>query len=174
MTKRYSAYLAIGSNQGNKLKNLQLAVQKIADQIGEIAKISSIYESPAWGFEGDDFFNACMVVHTTLDAETVLEKLLAIEESLGRVRHQDSGYASRTIDLDIIFYENEIIDRLHLKIPHPEMHKRKFVTAPLVEIAPSKVHPVLKKTMTVLEEENEGVITKSNQRLQNPSKKGFF
>ncbi len=142
-------YIAIGSNKGDKYKNLQDAVDKIYTKIGSIKRISRVYKSPALGFESDDFFNACLILETIFEPEQVLEALLAIETSMGRLRLTD-GYEARIIDLDIIFADQHIINTTNLQVPHPEMEKRRFVLQPLHDIAGKLTHPKLHKTVTEL------------------------
>lgn len=134
-------YIALGSNEGNRLEQLQKALFEIESEVGEIITVSPVYESPAWGFQGNAFLNACIAVETCYSAEETIAKLLKIETSLGRVRKSNSGYANRSIDLDILLFENEILDTKDLKIPHPEMEKRKFVLLPLNDIASEAKHP---------------------------------
>ncbi|MCQ0110438.1 2-amino-4-hydroxy-6-hydroxymethyldihydropteridine diphosphokinase [Zhouia amylolytica] len=150
MKKFKRAYLSIGSNQGEKYENLQKTVDRLNQQAGHVVASSKIYTSPAWGFESDDFLNACLAIDTTLNPEELLKVMLKIEESLGRVRSDQKGYAARTIDIDIIFYEDEIIDTSILKVPHPYLELRKFVLLPLADIAPNKIHPKLNKSVTEL------------------------
>ena len=102
-------YISIGSNLGNRLQNLQDAVFLLANEVGNITSISKIYESASWGFEADDFLNACVILDTLLTPEVVLKRILAIEKKLGRERNFESGYVSRNIDIDILYYENEVI-----------------------------------------------------------------
>ena len=122
-----TVYIALGSNKGDKFKNLQLAINAIFEKIGAIVSISKVYQTEAMGFDGDDFLNTCIAVNTNLSAKKVLKILQEIEVKLGRKPKKSIGYESREIDLDIIFYEDEIIDDKNLIIPHPEAHKRKFV-----------------------------------------------
>ena len=93
-------YLSLGSNQGDKLKNLQEAIHKIAENIGAIQKISSVYETGSWGYEGEDFYNICISVSTYLQPESLLKKLLIIEKELGRKRNKTKQYSDRRIDID--------------------------------------------------------------------------
>ncbi|GGZ73747.1 2-amino-4-hydroxy-6-hydroxymethyldihydropteridine diphosphokinase [Algibacter mikhailovii] len=150
MKKPSIYHIALGSNKGDKVKNLQAAVDAIHKQIGNIQLISKVYKSPAFGFESDDFFNCCLVSQSDLDPQSVLETLLAIETNLGRERKEGAGYEARTIDLDIIFAGQNIIKTDCLRVPHPEMSKRKFVLLPLNDIASKVEHPELKKTVSVL------------------------
>ncbi|MGB5667453.1 MAG: 2-amino-4-hydroxy-6-hydroxymethyldihydropteridine diphosphokinase [Maribacter sp.] len=146
-------YISIGSNLGNRLQNLQDAVFQLANEVGNITSISKIYESASWGFEADDFLNACVILDTLLTPEAVLKRILAIEKKLGRERNFESGYVSRNIDIDILYYENEVIHMDSLSIPHPKLHERKFVLLPLADIAPQVYHPILgKDTRNLLQE----------------------
>ncbi|WOD42142.1 2-amino-4-hydroxy-6-hydroxymethyldihydropteridine diphosphokinase [Hwangdonia lutea] len=172
MKKPITYHIALGSNKGDKFKNLQNALDAIHKKIGHIKRISKVYKSPAFGFESDDFFNACAVMASHLSAEQVLQELLNIETALGRTRKQGAGYEARTIDLDIVFAETEIIDTKTLQVPHPEMEKRRFVLQPLNDIASKIKHPKLNKEVAVLlnECEDESVLEPINIWLKNPSK----
>ena len=143
MNSKITTYIALGSNQGDKMKCLQDAIDEIYRAVGDVTKISKIYKTPAWGFEGDDFLNAVIQVETRFSAESTLEKLLNIELELGRVRMEKSGYQSRTIDLDILFYGNDSISTEHLTVPHPKLSERNFVLFPLADVAPDLLHPIL-------------------------------
>ena len=140
-------YLSLGSNQGDKLKNLQEAIHKIAENIGAIQKISSVYETGSWGYEGEDFYNICISVSTYLQPENLLKKLLIIEKELGRKRNKTKQYSDRRIDIDILLFDNEIVFSKDVIIPHPRMLDRKFVLVPLVEIAKNTIHPIEKKQL---------------------------
>jgi 2-amino-4-hydroxy-6-hydroxymethyldihydropteridine diphosphokinase len=143
-------YLLIGGNLGDRFELLKRAREGIEKQIGELVKESSIYETAAWGFESEnDFLNQVLLVKTDLKPEQVLEQCHLIENLLGRVR-QSGYYASRTMDMDILFYNDEIINEPDLTIPHPHLHKRKFTLEPLNEISPEYTHPKLKKTIAKL------------------------
>lgn len=142
--------LLIGGNQGDRVQLMMQANAMIQKRIGNIAKVSSIYETAPWGFEAEqDFLNMALVVDTNLSVDQVLAEALAIEAELGRIRVGE-GYHSRPMDIDLIFYNNDIIDTPHLQIPHPRMHLRRFVLQPLAEIVPQYCHPVLNKTMQEL------------------------
>ncbi|WP_132792491.1 2-amino-4-hydroxy-6-hydroxymethyldihydropteridine diphosphokinase [Tenacibaculum skagerrakense] len=138
-------YLSLGTNQGDKLKNLQDAIDLIADEIGSVLSIASIYETSSWGFDGDNFYNTCVKVSTYLPPEELIEKLLVIEKELGRVRKENNQYADRLIDLDILLFDDEIIFSKNLIVPHPRMLERKFALAPLADIANTVIHPIEKK-----------------------------
>tara|TARA_R110002126_G_scaffold77796_3_gene194013 strand:+ start:84725 stop:85849 length:1125 start_codon:yes stop_codon:yes gene_type:complete len=142
-------YLSLGTNQGNKLENLQNAIDLIADKVGSVQKISSVYKTASWGFEGDDFFNICLKVITQHPPKKLMRILLQIESELGRTRNNSSDYADRNIDIDILLIDNEIIFSKTLIVPHSKMLERKFVLVPLVEIAPNSMHPIGKKELTI-------------------------
>ena len=143
-------HIALGSNQGDRLGYLQKALIEIHREIGEVIKISSVYETPAWGFEGNAFLNACAAVLSRCSPEDILKNLLEIETSLGRQRAAGKRYRNRTIDLDILLLEEDVIASEELVIPHPEMEKRGFVLLPLADIAPEVKHPVWKQKIKEL------------------------
>ena len=165
-------HIALGGNKGDKLKNLQDAVDAIHIRIGNIKLISKVYKSPAFGFESDDFLNCCLVLESYLEPQKVLDALLEIETSLGRLRTKKNVYEARTIDLDIVFAEDKIIDTKTLQVPHPEMSKRRFVLLPLNDIASKNKHPKFDKEVAVLlnECEDASVLEPINIWLKNPSK----
>ncbi len=142
-----TTYLSLGSNLGNKLENLQQAINLIAQKAGRVIKISSIYKTKSWGFKSDDFFNICIEVSTNLNPESLLDCVLKIENSLGRIRDTDNDYKARLIDIDVLLFDDEIIFYNNLKVPHLKMLERKFVLVPLTEIAPNVKHPIAKKTI---------------------------
>ncbi|QXP66704.1 2-amino-4-hydroxy-6-hydroxymethyldihydropteridine diphosphokinase [Polaribacter sp. AHE13PA] len=170
MKLQHITYLSLGTNQGNKLENLQNAIHSIDDRIGGIQKISSIYKTPAWGFDGDDFFNICIKVATNLEPETLINSLLKIEKELGRQRSSLEGYQNRKIDIDILLYDAEIILSQALIVPHPKMLQRKFVMLPLAEIAASTIHPLEKKDIAVCLQgcDDPSEIEKLNEVLERP------
>ncbi len=144
-----TTYLSLGTNEGNKLENLQNACNLIAEKIGRILKISSVYKTASWGFDSDEFFNICIEVSTNLNPEKLLERVLRIETSLGRERTDSTEYKARIIDIDVLLFEDEIVFYKNLKVPHPRMLDRKFVLVPLAEISPNLKHPVAKKTILI-------------------------
>ncbi|NQX85517.1 MAG: 2-amino-4-hydroxy-6-hydroxymethyldihydropteridine diphosphokinase [Flavobacteriaceae bacterium] len=150
MEQPKNIYIALGSNKGDKFKNLQLAIEQIYLEIGAIRAISKVYKTPAFGFEGEVFLNACIHVSTYLKPKKVLTILLGIEKKLGRMRSTTQGYESRTIDLDLLLYEDEVLESKVLMLPHPEMQKRMFVLQPLSDIAAAIEHPVYDKTIMQL------------------------
>ena len=163
-------YLSLGTNQGDKLENLQNAIHLIDESIGGVQKISAIYKSPSWGFEGNEFFNICISVSTDQLPATLLESLLAIEKELGRTRANQEGYQNRNIDIDILLFEDEIILSKTLTVPHSKMLERKFVLLPLVEIAPNTIHPIEKKQLHVCLQNcsDTSEVLKIPQRLERP------
>lgn len=142
------AYLLLGSNLGDRQLYLERAKALIASEVGEVVAQSSIYETAAWGkTDQPGFLNMALAVETKLDPLELLDKVLGIELALGRVRHEKWG--SRLIDIDIIFYGEEVVAiGDELQIPHPEMQNRRFVLQPLAEIAPDFIHPVLHQNLT--------------------------
>ncbi|MBR9916022.1 MAG: 2-amino-4-hydroxy-6-hydroxymethyldihydropteridine diphosphokinase [Algicola sp.] len=169
-------YIALGSNKGDRLKYLQNAVDLIFKEIGKVNSIAKVYNTPAFGFEGDDFLNTCLYAETDYSAEEVLDTLLQIETKLGRSRTLSETYESRTIDLDLLFYNDEVIDSQTLKIPHAELQNRKFVLHPLHDIASKLKHPILKQTITELLEtcEDKSEIEPVKIWLKNPTKQFNF
>ena len=169
-------HIALGSNKGNKLQYLQSAIDAIFVHIGAVKKISKVYKTPAFGFEGDDFYNACISVVTEFKPKKVLRELQAIEVELGRKSKISKGYESREIDLDILFFEDEIIEEKTLILPHPQLQNRKFVLQPLLDVAKDFKHPVLNKSIeTLLVECNDSsVIEHVNIWLKNPKKSYTF
>ncbi len=135
----------IGGNMGDRMANLKNAIKHIEQQIGNIELKSSIYETAAWGQTNQpDFLNQALLVHTYLEAAELMSKLLSIENLMGRIRTIKLG--PRTIDLDIIYFNNEVISTNLITIPHPKLAERNFVLTPLFEIAPDYLHPILNKT----------------------------
>ena len=165
-----TTYIAIGSNQGDKLENLNQSIQLIFERIGTVKAVSKIYTTPAWGFNGEDFLNACIAVQTKYSAEVLLQKLLAIEIDLGRIRIPQAGYQNRIIDLDIIFFGEEKHDSSQLQIPHPKLAERNFVLFPLVDIAPKLMHPLLQKPIEELLKKSEDAskINEVSEKLKIP------
>ncbi|MDP4266806.1 MAG: 2-amino-4-hydroxy-6-hydroxymethyldihydropteridine diphosphokinase [Bacteroidota bacterium] len=147
------AYLLLGGNIGNKSENLLNAELLISSKIGKIMRRSSIYESEAWGFESKNtFYNKAIIVETKLDSYKLLDEIQKIEEELGRVRGEIQ-WTDRIIDIDILLYENNVINTERLTIPHKLLPKRKFALEPLAEIAGKIFHPILKKTISRLLED---------------------
>ena len=143
------AILLIGGNLGNRIENLQQAVLQIDKLAGKVEKRSALYETAAWGqVQQPDYLNQALQISTELSALELLHTVLEIERQLGRVRQQKWGV--RVIDIDIIFYNDAVIDLPELKVPHPQMAFRRFVLVPLQEIIPEWVHPVLQQNVGAL------------------------
>lgn len=148
------AYIGLGTNIGNKRRNLITAAALLAERAGDVLSISSFYETEPWGFESDNtFLNAALLLETELEPLQLLSFTQEIEKEMGRTQKSDGEYHDRIIDLDILLYDLCVINEAALVVPHPLMHKRQFVMEPLAEIAPMLVHPVLNKTMLELAEE---------------------
>jgi 2-amino-4-hydroxy-6-hydroxymethyldihydropteridine diphosphokinase len=145
-------YFSLGSNEGNRFSNLQQALQYIELRIGTVEKISSFYETEPWGFEDETpFINQVIRVSTELSASKILERALLIEKQLGRQRIKTSQrYSKRTLDIDILFINNETISNDSLTVPHKHLHSRKFVLEPLCEIAADFIHPSLNQSISYL------------------------
>lgn len=140
-------YLLLGSNIGDRYKYMETALQLLEAMAGKIVTRSALYETDAWGNEDQDaFLNLAARIDTHLSPVDLMDTILEIEKKMGRIR--DQRWGPRPIDIDIIFYGSEIIsipDKLI--VPHPEMHKRKFVLVPLAEIAGQFIHPVAKRSV---------------------------
>ncbi|MFN2428608.1 MAG: 2-amino-4-hydroxy-6-hydroxymethyldihydropteridine diphosphokinase [Cryomorphaceae bacterium] len=152
---------SLGSNLGNRLDFLKEASRRL-EACGKIQKASSIVESKSWGYEDSSpYLNAVIKINTNWNPEELYELISKIEHDLGRERDDSDGYSARKIDIDILYYGNRHISTENLEIPHPRLHIRNFVLLPLAEIAPSFIHPILKKTSTDLlkESPDEGLVT---------------
>lgn len=145
--------LSLGSNRGDRLEHLQSALIEIEQNIGVVKSIASVYETASWGFEAPPFYNTCVSVVTSLTPQQLLDQCIQVEINNGRIRKDLKEYESRTLDVDVLFYGNKIIETEGLRIPHPRLQDRQFVLCPLSEIAPSKIHPILKKTAIELKNE---------------------
>jgi 2-amino-4-hydroxy-6-hydroxymethyldihydropteridine diphosphokinase len=144
-----STYLLLGSNMGNSTEQLSTAIKQIEKKIGTITVGSNLYATAAWGNTSQpDFLNQVIEIATHLDATETLKEILSIEKNMGRIRTVKN--APRIIDIDILFFNNEIINRSDLIVPHPEIPNRRFVLTPLNEIAPKMIHPLLNKTIEQL------------------------
>lgn len=145
--------LILGSNLGDKLNNLQQAVQLIKKEIGRVVNQSDIYVTAAWGNTSQpDFVNQAIAVDTDLSPTDLLQKILTIEKKIGRVRDQQK-WKERIIDIDILFFNDTIINTSDLTIPHPYLQERKFVLIPLLEIAQEYIHPIFNKSIKTLLQE---------------------
>ena len=150
MKSQHQVILSIGSNLGNRLENIERSLELIHQEVGTIIKVSRLYETPAWGFESDAFYNCALVLHTFSSAQKVLSQVLKIEKRLGRLRNKVQEYQSRTIDIDLIAFDSEIITTEKLEIPHPLMQNRNFVLLPIQDLNVDWKHPILQKNIAEL------------------------
>jgi len=154
-------YLLLGGNLGDKERIFSEARISLIDRVGEIRLQSAVYETEPWGFESPDlFWNQVLEISTSLPPEEVLAQTQMIEQELGRIR-KEPQYSSRVIDIDILFYGNQIINQENLVIPHPRIQERKFTLVPLCEIAPNYIHPVFQKSIRQLFGESTDVLSVS-------------
>lgn len=169
MKSQHQVILSIGTNQGNRLDNIQDCLRLIHQEIGTLIKVSNLYESPSWGFESEAFYNCAVVLHTTSSAFKILTTILKIEKRLGRVRGTALGYQSRVIDIDFIAYNEDIIDTEKLQVPHPLMQNRRFVLLPMQDLNLNWEHPVFqKKTSELLKASPDKSVCTLVQKLENP------
>ena len=164
-----TVFLSLGSNLGNTYEYLNTAVQELFGQVGPVIKISPVYASPALGFEGPDFHNCIVRIETNFTPGKLLKKIQAIEKDLGRER-SGKGYESRNIDIDILLYNDKVIDSKNLQVPHSKMLERKFVLQPLADIASIVVIPSSEHTVESALEAcpDTSVLTKQPKWLKNP------
>lgn len=143
--------IILGSNLGDRGKIIEEATKRLAQKTGKLVVVSSFYETEPWGFESQDLFlNQVAVIETRLSPEQMLQCCLETETELGRTRSGSVRYASRPIDIDILFYDSLVIDVPGLTIPHPRLQERNFVLAPLNELMPDFIHPVLHQKISGL------------------------
>ena len=147
---QHQVILSLGSNQGNRLETIQSCIDLIHSEVATVVKVSKIYETPAWGFESEPFYNATILIHTSKSSQKVLNQVLKVEKKLGRIRSKDLGYQARIIDVDIIAFDEEIISTETLQIPHPLLQNRKFVLQPMSDLGLNWEHPILKKSIPQL------------------------
>ena len=148
-------YLGLGTNLGNKERNLNDAILSLTLEVGFVIRQSTFYASKPWGFKSEnEFLNAVVLVETNLPPFDLLTVTQEIERELGRTAKTSENYSDRLIDIDILLYDNLSINQPTLKIPHPLMMERDFVLIPLAEIAPDLVHPVVgKRIIEILNDE---------------------
>ncbi|MEY4834328.1 MAG: hypothetical protein RI980_443 [Bacteroidota bacterium] len=162
--------LSLGTNMGHKLQNLQTCILAIHNFIATVVDVSKVYETPAWGFEGDVFYNCAITIHSHKSAQKILIEILKLEKKLGRIRTNSEQYESRSIDIDIISFNEESIETENLKIPHIHLQNRKFVLFPMNDIAPKWKHPILNKSISELLNSCEDTSEiKEIGNLQNPT-----
>ena len=146
--------LSIGTNIGDRKQNIENAIAAL-NEIGIVIAVSPIYSSEPWGFESENgFYNIALILETSLSPLDLLKETQRIEKELGRTTKTTTAYADRVIDIDIIDYDNQIINTQTLTLPHNLMHKRNFVLYPLADIAPEWQHPILKLTALELKKES--------------------
>lgn len=144
-------YLGLGTNIGNRRGNLVKAAALLAERVGDILALSGFMETEPWGFDSENLFlNAAIKMETPLTPDELLSATQAIEREMGREKKSDGTYHDRVIDIDILLYDNRVIEQLGLIVPHPLMQERLFVMAPLAEIAPFERHPLLGQTFMEL------------------------
>ena len=136
-------YLILGSNVGDRETNIREAILNIEHKVGKVIRTSAMYQTEPWGY-GDQphFYNQVIEIETSLDASHTLKEILMIEKSMGRVRNQK--WRERIIDIDILYFEDLVVHNKDLTLPHPGIPDRKFVLAPLCELIPDEIHPVLR------------------------------
>ncbi|MFL9830458.1 2-amino-4-hydroxy-6-hydroxymethyldihydropteridine diphosphokinase [Flavobacterium sp. ST-87] len=175
MKAQHQVILSIGSNQGDRLETIKKCICLIHQEIGTIIRLSRVYETAAWGFDSDAFYNCALILHSQFSAQEVLLKALSIEQKLGRIRKNESGYQSRVIDIDMIAFDEEIIKTEVLSIPHPLMQNRKFVLLPFQDLKINWVHPVFHKTIAELitdcPDQGDCIVVES---LENPLQDAIF
>ncbi len=146
-SEKHFAFLLLGSNMEKPAAQLKKALALIDKRIGQVINKSSVYTTAAWGFtDQPDFLNQVLKVATVLEPEECMQTVLEIEKEMGRIRTTPN--APRTIDIDILFYDDLILDKPILTLPHPAIAKRKFVLVPMQELAPEYIHPVLNKNIS--------------------------
>lgn len=169
---RHNCYLLLGSNLGNKTENIRFGIREIGQRAGEVSKQSAFYSSKPWGFESEhDFVNAVIEIQTRLLPNELLKTVLEIEKKAGRKRVENARYASRTLDIDILFYDDLVIEVEDLIIPHPRLHLRRFTLEPINEIAPGFMHPKIKKPVCELLKLCEDDLTVTKINIEKPEMK---
>ncbi|NUY81653.1 2-amino-4-hydroxy-6-hydroxymethyldihydropteridine diphosphokinase [Flavobacterium sp. MAH-1] len=172
MSEQHQVVLAIGSNQGNRLELVKAAIEHIHRHIGTVMNVSKLYETPAWGFEGEPFYNCALLMQTSKPAHEVLDLVLEAENALGRVRNSGGGYQSRTIDIDVITFNEDIITSDKLQVPHPLMQDRLFVLLPMRDLQLDWRHPVFQKYLhELLKLSEDKSVCKVVGELESPLKK---
>lgn len=163
-------HISIGSNIGDKLKNLEKAIELIHLKIAVVESISSIYKTEAIGFKGENFLNICISIFSNEIPSYIMQNLLDIEKILGRVRNKKNKPESRIIDIDIVFIEEIVINSSLLQVPHPKMQNRKFVLKPLLEIDPKINHPITKESIPEMLRncKDTSQVEKTNLKVFNP------
>lgn len=142
------AYLSLGTNIGNKRRNLITAGALLAERVGDVLALSDLYETEPWGFASENtFLNAALILETSYSPVELLGATQQIEREMGRMEKSNGVYHDRIIDIDLLMYDDRVVQTPELTLPHPLMQERKFVMEPLAEIASAVVHPVLGETI---------------------------
>jgi 2-amino-4-hydroxy-6-hydroxymethyldihydropteridine diphosphokinase len=156
--RKNKVVLSLGGNIGDVKETFIDSIKLLEESVGQVLKVSSLYSTKAWGVENQpDFLNQVLVLKSELEPQEILDKCMDIEVELGRVRKQK--WYERTIDIDILFYNSEIIETPNLVIPHKYIHERNFVLFPIVDVIPSFIHPLLGKSMEELKNECKDELT---------------
>lgn len=147
------AYLGLGTNMGNRRKNMITAAALLAERVGDVLALSGFYETEPWGFDSANIFlNAAVKLNTDLSPWDLLRSTQQIETEMGRTEKSNGAYHDRIIDIDILLYDDLLMQAPELTLPHPLMHERKFVMQPLAEVAPFVKHPLLNECINDLNE----------------------
>jgi 2-amino-4-hydroxy-6-hydroxymethyldihydropteridine diphosphokinase len=169
MKKQHQILLSLGSNIGNKQANIEACINLLHREVGTVILVSSVYESPSWGFESEDFYNCVVLIHSFYNPQKILRKIVKTEVKMGRIRENAGKYQARIIDIDIIAIDEEIINEQHLIVPHQLLTDRLFVLLPLHEILPNWIHPKSNENITTLIENcKDKNSCKKIEKLKNP------
>lgn len=175
MNQQHQVILSLGSNQGNRLENIEYCIDLLHHEVGTVVKVSSLFESDSWGFSSDSFYNCAVLIHTHKNPQKLLKNILKVEKKLGRVRTESSDYQPRVIDVDMISFDDEILESESLQIPHKHLHDRLFVLLPMMEVVSDWTHPISQKSISdILKEcKDEGNCVKIS-KLNAPLRKINF
>ena len=170
MNSLQKIFISLGTNQGDRFQRLQLAINALYENIGDTLVISPVYETKSWGFDSEDFLNCCVCLTTELTLENLLTELQKIEITLGRVKKTTNTYEARCIDIDILFYNDVVLETTMLTVPHKSIQDRNFVLTPLNDIASEFVHPKFQKTISSLLQvcADDNPVIKIRKALNNP------
>ena len=150
MNQQHQVILSLGSNQDNRLENIERAIALLHQEVGTVVSVSSLYESDSWGFDSDSFYNCILILHSNLSAFKLLKKILKVEKKLGRIRNDSALYQPRIIDIDIVSYGDEVLETDVLQVPHKHLQDRLFVLLPMAEVVSYWMHPIFKKSISEL------------------------
>ena len=148
MNHQHQVIFSLGSNQGNRLENIEHCIDLLHKEVGTVVKVSSLFESDSWGFSSDSFYNCAVLIHTHKNPQKLLKNILKVEKKLGRIRTESSEYQPRVIDVDMISFDDEVVESESLQIPHKHLQDRLFVLLPMKEILPDWTHPISQKTIS--------------------------